>query len=117
MKRLLFIALLALVAAPAGADSFRCGTRLITDGATMAEVRARCGEPVSVERREVWRRPTYWINGRRYFASDREAPVPVEFWIYNLGSHRLMRRIRFEDGLVTEIETLEHGYNDPDAEP
>jgi Protein of unknown function (DUF2845) len=114
MKRLALLALLALAATPALADSFRCGTRLITDGTTMGEVRTRCGAPTSVQYREVWRRPTIWIDGHRYFASDQEVAVPVELWTYNFGPNRLMRRIRFEDGLVTDIETLEHGYNEPD---
>ncbi|MFO1375454.1 MAG: DUF2845 domain-containing protein [Steroidobacteraceae bacterium] len=116
MRAMLLFAL-AAVAAPAGADSFRCGVRLVTDGTTMAEVRSLCGEPVSVIRREVWRRPAMWIKGRRYFLSDSEVAVPVEYWTYNFGPHRLMRRVRFEDGVVTDIETLEHGYNEPDPAP
>jgi hypothetical protein len=39
-------------------------------------------------------------------------PVAVEFWTYNLGRQKLMRRLRLEDGLVVEIETLGHGYHD-----
>ncbi len=115
MKALILVGLVA-AAAPAAADSFRCGSRLITDGTTMAEVRALCGAPAFVTRREVWRRPSWWINGRRYFLSDAEIPVPVEYWTYNLGPHRLMRRLRFEDDVVTDIETLEHGYYEPDPE-
>jgi hypothetical protein len=102
-----------LAAGPAAADSMRCGTRLIVEGSTLDEVRARCGEPSAVQRREVWRRPTLWLNGRRYHVGDGEVAVPVEFWTYNFGPSKLMRRIRFEDGLVTAIETLEHGYNEP----
>jgi hypothetical protein len=34
----------------------------------------------------------------------------VEYWTYNLGPNKLMRRLRLEDGVVTEIETLGHGY-------
>ena len=29
---------------------------------------------------------------------------------YNLGSNQLIRRIRFEDGLATELTTLGYGY-------
>jgi hypothetical protein len=38
--------------------------------------------------------------------------VPVENWIYNLGPNKLMRRLRFEGGIVAEIETLGYGYHD-----
>jgi hypothetical protein len=37
--------------------------------------------------------------------------VSVESWIYNLGPNKLMRRIRFEDGIVVQIETLGYGYH------
>lgn len=36
--------------------------------------------------------------------------IPVEIWIYNLGPNQLMRRIRFEDHVVTELDTLGYGY-------
>ncbi len=39
-----------------------------------------------------------------------EIEMPVELWTYNFGPNKFMRRIRFEDGLVVEIETLGYGY-------
>jgi hypothetical protein len=36
--------------------------------------------------------------------------VPVEEWTYNFGPRRFMRSIRFENGIVTSIETLGYGY-------
>jgi hypothetical protein len=116
MRALLLIGF-AMIVAPAWGDSFRCGVRLVTDGTTMGEVRSLCGEPAAVMYREVWRRPAMWIRGRRHFLSDSEVAVPVEYWTYNFGPHRLMRRVRFEDGVVTDIETLEHGYNATDSAP
>jgi hypothetical protein len=53
-----------------------------------------------------------WRYGRPWYASDDLVPVLVEFWTYNLGRQKLMRRLRLEDGLVVEIETLGHGYHD-----
>ena len=112
----LFAAALAaalLFPAGAAADSLRCGTRLVTDGDTAAKVEALCGPPAGVTRTEVLRRPALWRYGRPYYLSEFPVAVAVEFWTYNLGSHKLMRRVRFEDGLVTDIETLDHGYNEP----
>lgn len=100
-----------LVAAPA--QAFRCGSRIITEGDTRAEVRAKCGEPADVERRSVWRRPVVWLHGRPYFASSDQVEIPIESWVYNLGPQKLMRRLRFEDGRVVEIETLGYGYHEP----
>lgn len=99
--------------AAAAADSLRCGTRLITDGDTAAKVEALCGPPDGVTRSEVLRRPVLWRYGRPYYLSDQPVAVAIEFWTYNLGAHKLMRRLRIEDGIVTDIETLGHGYNEP----
>jgi hypothetical protein len=41
-------------------------------------------------------------------------PVPVETWTYNLGPQKLMRQLRFEDGVLVWIRTLEHGYHEPE---
>jgi hypothetical protein len=101
-----------LAATPAFADGFRCGTKLVLEGATRSEVAAKCGEPTEVmTMRSVFRRPVIWTHGRPYFIGEDYIEVPVESWVYNLGPNKLMRRIRFEGGVVTEIETLGYGYN------
>ena len=97
-------------AGAAGADSFRCGSKLLTDGDSTAKVEALCGAPVSIERREVLQRPIRWFRGRPYYTSYDFVPIPVEYWTYNLGPHKLMRRLKFEDGLLVDVETLGHGY-------
>lgn len=112
------ITILALAAAlawtgTAGADSFRCGSRLVTDGDSMDKVEALCGPPSSVQRREILRRPIRWFRGRPYYTSYDPVPIPVEYWTYNLGPTKLMRRLRFEDGLLVDVETLGHGYHEP----
>jgi len=110
-------ALLALAAAvftvgaPARADGFRCGTKLVVEGSTRGEVVARCGEPTDVERRTLLRRPVLWRYGRPFYLSEDLVEVPVETWTYNLGPNKLMRRLRLEDGVVVEIDTLGYGYH------
>ena len=99
---------------PAHADGMRCGARLIRDGDPRAEVRAFCGEPVDVQTRTILRRPVYNFQGRRvYSGGDDLIEIPVETWTYNFGPNKLMRRVRFIDGIVEEVETLGYGYNDP----
>jgi hypothetical protein len=110
-KTAIFLAAV-LLAGPAAADSFRCGTRLVTDGDSASKVQALCGPPTEITRSEILRRPVIWRFGRPYYLSDELTPVPVEYWTYNLGPAKLMRRLRFEDGLVVEIDTLGHGYNE-----
>jgi hypothetical protein len=105
--------MLVLVAAlglsgPAQADSMRCGTKLLTDGDPVDKVEALCGPPTSVERREILR-PYYFYRGS--FPIHGSYEVSVEYWTYNFGPNKLMRRLRFEDGLLVDVDTLSHGYH------
>ncbi len=115
-KTLLALALTVAAASPAYA--FRCGTHLITEGATRSEVVAKCGEPTEVDQRSsILRRATAWIGGHPVVVGDGLVEVPVEVWIYNLGPNKLMRRLRFEDGLLVDIDTLGYGYQEHAAPP
>ncbi len=108
MRSLLVIAL--LISPAAFADAMRCGSRLISDGDTIRMVLDLCGEPSDVQTRSILRRPSYFLNGRYYYYGDAMVEAPVEIWTYNFGPYKLMRRVRFVDGLVEEIETLGYGY-------
>ncbi len=109
MTRILALLVLALLAATP-AQAFRCGTKLVHEGDTRAEVVAKCGEPADISRRSVWRQPIIWHRGRPFYVGEGLIEIPIETWLYNLGPRKLMRRVRFEDGLVVEIETLGYGF-------
>lgn len=98
------------MAAPVMADSMRCGTRLVTDGDTAGKLRSLCGEPASISRTTRLRAPLVWINGRALRTGFGPVEVPVETWEYNFGPRRLVLRVRIEDGLVVDIDTLGYGY-------
>jgi hypothetical protein len=102
--------LLAGMALPAAADSFRCGSRLVVEGDSAGKLRTLCGEPAEITVTNVLRPAWVWVGGRRFRVGQDPVVVPVETWTYNLGSLRLLRRIRIEDGLVTRIDTLGYGY-------
>jgi len=111
MYRVAVIVALGLLASTPS-QAFSCGTKLVSEGDSRAEVLAKCGEPADVvAQKSVFRRPVIWNYGRPYFIGQDYIEIPVESWIYNLGPNKLMRRVRFEDGIVTEIETLGYGYN------
>jgi hypothetical protein len=117
-----------LLAQPALA--FRCKGKIVSEGDPQAKVLRFCGEPVSVQQRTLYRGgiPRGGVNRTVGPGSDlvgvatrREellihdrsvVEVLVEEWTYNLGPHRLMRVVRFENGLVTEVDLLGYGYND-----
>lgn len=91
-------------------DSFRCGTKLVVEGETKAQVQSKCGDPDDTETRTILRRPIVWVHGRPLYVGDGMLEVPVETWTYNLGPYKFMRLVRFIDGRVDEIETLGYGY-------
>jgi hypothetical protein len=112
MKRAVLVLALSLLAASPAFAALRCGVKLVSEGDTRSEVSAKCGEPTEIiTQKSVFRRPVIWTRNGPYFIGEDFIEVPVEAWIYNLGPNKLMRRLRFEDGVLAEIETLGYGYN------
>ena len=112
MNRAILALGLCLLAASPSFAALRCGAKLVSEGDTRSEVAVKCGEPTEiVTEKSVFRRPVIWTNGRPYFIGEDSVEVQVESWVYNLGPNKLMRRLRFEGGVLTEIETLGYGYN------
>jgi hypothetical protein len=99
-----------LAAAPAAADSFRCGNRLVVEGTTRDQLLVWCGEPTDVQQSSILRPPIVWYYGRPMRVAGGDLVVQVERWTYNLGPNKFMRRVRLEDGEVVGIETLGYGY-------
>ena len=95
----------------AHADAMRCGSKLVSNGDTRTQVRQLCGEPTDIQTRTVLRRPYYDFHGRIVYYGDGLIEIPVEIWTYNFGPYKLMRRVRFVDGEVEDIETLGYGYH------
>lgn len=80
--------------------SIRCGNRLVGLGDSAIELRARCGEPDDVQRFSDLR-VLFDDFGRR-----RERLIEIEEWIYLLGTGRIPRIVRLENGRVRAIETV-----------
>lgn len=111
MARLLPLPIaLAALLLPGEALAFRCGSRLVHEGDTRAELLARCGRPTDVSTRTVQRPAVVWRHGRPLHVGPGPVEKVVETWTYNLGPDRLMRAVTLEDGVVTRIDTLDRGY-------
>lgn len=109
-----------LMAEPALA--LRCGSKLVAAGAPQGKVLKYCGEPESIQVRSVYRTglPRGQLRQRvgterpereLLYADRAYVEIVVEEWTYNFGPRRLMRVIRFENGLVTSIKQLGYGYH------
>jgi len=106
-------ALIACFPLVALADSLQCGESVIANGTTQAEVAARCGAPVQVERQPIYSEsataaPLLGLLPPIVMRSATE--TPVEVWMYNFGPSRLMERIRFENGVIVRMESLGYGF-------
>jgi hypothetical protein len=105
----------------AASSAFRCGTKLVSDGDTRAEVIQKCGEPTFVDsweeeliQRDFGAVRNYDPRTGRYEGSREpflvKIQVKIELWTYNLGSTQFTRYLRFENGILKEITTGAKGY-------
>ena len=102
--------------------ALRCGHDLVQPGDYKVDVLDRCGDPDSVQSHYETRASQnyadvkqYYFNNRGRFPNNslnygqsyyRDVEVLVEEWIYNFGSSRLRKLLRFENGKLVEIESL-----------
>jgi hypothetical protein len=103
----LALTLLLAAAAPVQAHGFRCGARIIVAGDSVVKMLQACGQPTNVQTRYSQR--TYTDDHGRTWHGFIE-DVQIEEWTYNLGPYQLMRRIRVENGIVTDVRELGRGY-------
>ncbi len=112
MKAMLALIALGCLPSVLMADSIRCGSRIISRGSSSAELAAFCGDPAQVNKSS-----SFTGGGRAHGADGVEyrttEEIVVEIWTYNFGPNQLMERVRIENGLVVQIDSLGYGYNEP----
>ncbi len=110
-----------LASAPAHAEGLRCGDRLASTGASLYEVRAKCGDPDdaqhSVESRTVPQRVLApCANDRGQMCEVvvyRTVQIAIDRWTYDFGSNRFIELARFEDGNLVHVSNGPYGQKDP----
>jgi Protein of unknown function (DUF2845) len=93
---------------PAAAETLRCGSVLIQEGAEASYVLAKCGDPTS---KQIVREPVYSAEG---YATGEIAETQV--WRYYRGPGQFPAILKIADGVVQSIEFEKH-YGQPSAEP
>lgn len=114
----LSLLLVGLLVAADPAYALRCSSKLILEGMLEVEVRAHCGEPTAARDLGYVVRSYHPLRDRnplgaflfRYGPGEYYQEVLVTEYIYNFGPRRLMRKLRFEGGVLSDIETLGRGY-------
>ena len=118
---IVIIAILCVFGSVDVASALRCGTQLVSEGDTRAEVIQKCGEPTFVDsweeelvQRDFGAVPDYDPRTGRYGESRQpflvKVQVKIELWTYNLGPTQFTRYLRFENGILKEITTGAKGY-------
>ncbi|MBI2381726.1 MAG: DUF2845 domain-containing protein [Gammaproteobacteria bacterium] len=108
-------ALFLLLSTAAQAGDLRCGTHLITEGASQYELLQKCGEPVYKQ----WiREPVLALRNRRLVIQDSGRPGgervidaqeqepeyrEIERWTYDPGSGSFLRFVDFDQGRIIRI--------------
>ena len=95
-----------LLASPA--QALRCGQRLITAGDHSSRLLRFCGEPLSVE--SGYAQQLYIGDATATFFPRILKDVHIQEWTYNFGPTRLMRVVRLENGIVTDIRSIGYGF-------
>lgn len=94
------LAMVTLVAAEAGADSFRCPNgAIVSTGDNQSVVAMKCDPP------------TYKATRMESEAGHRGATllITVEEWTYNEGPHRLVHILTFRNGVLSSVQTAGYG--------
>ena len=106
--RLLAVAI-ALPLAASDAWAFRCGQELVQVGDHKLDVLEKCGDPDAMEERTA-------VRGSRLnhpygaLQIDRYEEILIEEWVYNFGPRKFKQFLHFEDGILTSIRPLRHGF-------
>lgn len=95
----------------------RCSPTQIVPGESKFRLLVRCGEPAQRRASEVlvpydqreYRRGRDGVYRRP--RSDYIVPVYREEWIYNFGSHYLLRIVTLEDGRVSDVQNGDRGFD------
>jgi hypothetical protein len=111
-----------LVSRAAMADGMYCGSRLISVGDTLYQVRSVCGEPDDAQRRVETRTVRRRVrvpcaahqnqNGQCETTVEHSTDVVVDDWTYDLGRQRFIRYLTFLDGRLASVQTGSYGSRD-----
>lgn len=101
---------------PRGAPK-RCEPQRLIEGLSKYRLVQQCGEPLTRRSENILkpldRQPEIYRNNGYPYAYRNQYVTPVfrEEWVYNFGSRSPMRRITLEDGRVTDVESIDRGFD------
>src|SRR5215475_9930549 len=95
------------------AESIRCGSQLIEKGSTSADLLQFCGKPAQITKNGTVNGLIGNTHTPGGVVSSATGDFEVETWVYDFGPNQLMERVRIENGIVVQIESMGYGHNSP----
>jgi len=109
-----------LLSASSQAEGLRCGEKLAGTGASLYEVRAKCGDPDdaqhSIETRTVPQKVLApCANGARLceVVVYQSVQIAIDRWTYDFGSNRFLEFALFEQGSLMRVTKGPYGQKPP----
>ncbi len=92
------------------AASLRCGSDLISDGASKVDVLLKCGEPMFKETRTEYEGVKQKYKGTQTdVTTEQVIQKTIDEWTYNYGPQRLMQVVVFENGKLVDVRSGTYG--------
>jgi hypothetical protein len=109
------VAVLGLLLSPSllFAESIRCGSQLIEKGSTSVDLLEYCGQPAQVVKNGVVNGLIGNTHTPGGVTSQATGDFEIETWTYDFGPNQLMERVRIENGIVVQIDSLGYGHSQP----
>ncbi len=108
-----------VLASQANADNgMRCGSRLVSEGDTLYDVRSLCGVPDAATQRVEYRTVRRVVNGPCFkqqnqlvcgHVVEQTIEVVIDEWTYDFGSSSFIRHVTFEQGRLRDVATGRYG--------
>lgn len=89
--------------------ALRCGNQLVQVGDHKIEVLDRCGEPDMVDRRMGIRGSRLRHPPQGALELSQYEEIEIEEWVYDLGPRKFRQFLRFENGVLKDIDQLGYG--------
>ncbi len=102
------------------AEGLRCGDKLASNGESLYEVRAKCGDPDdaqhSIETRTVPHKTLVPCANSAKLCEVvvlQTIQIAIDRWTYDFGNNRFIEFAHFEQGNLVRVSTGTYGQKDP----
>ena len=109
------VSLVLLFIVNTDALAFRCGSGLVTSGASKVQVATTCGKPTSKEKACDGRQASSRTDNSGKAKKPKKCANKVEIWYYNCGDDDYIYALTFENGKLSNESNEGRGKGKSDC--